>query len=207
MQWFRPALGKALGKEINWASDNLRWTLHTSGGYLPQPDTHAYVSSLTGELATGGGYTAGGLPAGGMTNTYTPAAAWAVTRANATAYNLGDVVKAAGNNNYLYRCTVAGTTAAAPPAYPTVLGAAVADGTATFECAGSGIIVLGCANPTWAAATFTARYLVLSDRAAGAPAAQPLIGYFDFGADASPANQPFTVTLHPSLGALAIVVP
>lgn len=207
MRWYRQAMRRAFNKEIDVDSDNLVWTLHTSG-YVPNPDTHAYVADLTNELPTAGGYTAGGKPATNFTRNYTAANAWTVARANSTTYNTDDVLKvSAAGNGFLYRCVVAGTTAAAAPAYPTILGQNVTDGTATFECIGSGITVLDCDDPSWAAATFTARYAVLSDRTPAGAAAQPLLGYVDFGANKSPAAVAFTITLHPTLGALAIVIP
>lgn len=49
-----------LNGEINVVTHALRATLHTSA-YTPDYDTHRYQSSLTNELPTGSGYTAGGL--------------------------------------------------------------------------------------------------------------------------------------------------
>lgn len=55
----------------------------------------------------------------------------AVTRANSTAYARGTVFVPATPNNHLYLVTVAGTSDAAPPTFPTN-GGTVADGTATL---------------------------------------------------------------------------
>lgn len=206
MRPYRQALSKALNKEIDFDSDGLRWTLHAAG-YVPNADTHAYVSDLTSELGGAGGYTVGGQVAGAVTRTHTAADAWTVARANTTAYAVDDVVRPAVGNGKLYRCAAAGATGAAEPAWPVAIGQTVADGAATWECVGSAITVLDCADPSWPAATLTARIAVLSDRTPATPATQPLIGYVDFGADKSPVNQTLTVTLHPTLGALAILLP
>jgi hypothetical protein len=61
-------------------------------------------------------------------------------RANSTAYALGTMVIPAGIslNGFYYEYTVAGTSGAAPPVYPTVPGNTVADGTATLTCRAGG---------------------------------------------------------------------
>jgi hypothetical protein len=48
-------------------------------------------------------------------------------------YTLTYVVPAAANG-YIYEATIGGTTAAAPPAYPTTIGGTVTDGTVTWTC-------------------------------------------------------------------------
>lgn len=207
--WYRQALSKALNKEIDFDSDSLVWTLHTSS-YTPSPDSHSYVSDLASELSTGGGYTSGGLAAGSLTRTYTAANSWATARANSTAYNVGDVVRPSTGNGFLYRAVVAGTTAGTPPTFGTVVGRETAEssGTVVWENLGSGITTLGVASPTWSSATFgPCRYAVLSDRTPGTAATQPLIGYTDFGSDKTGGGGAFTVTVSSTLGYLYIVLP
>ena len=58
-----------------------------------------------------------------------------VDRADNTAYAVGAIVEPAGGNGYLYQCTTAGTTAAAPR-FLTTVGATIADGTAVWTCLG-----------------------------------------------------------------------
>lgn len=58
--WYGQAILKALNKEIDYDSDTIKVTLHTST-YTPNQDTHAYVSDLTNEVANGNGYTTGGI--------------------------------------------------------------------------------------------------------------------------------------------------
>ena len=60
----------------------------------------------------------------------------ATTRADSTAYALGDFIKPATPNTYIYKVTTAGTSASSPPSFPTTIGDTVADGTAVITCAG-----------------------------------------------------------------------
>lgn len=58
------------------------------------------------------------------------------TRANTTAYTVGQFLVPATPNDYFYKVTTAGTSAGAPPSFPTTIGATVTDGTAVLTCAG-----------------------------------------------------------------------
>lgn len=49
-----------LGGLINWSSDTIKVMLCTST-YTPNKATHQYKSSVTNEVASGGGYTTGGI--------------------------------------------------------------------------------------------------------------------------------------------------
>jgi hypothetical protein len=60
----------------------------------------------------------------------------AVTRVNTTAYTVGQYLIPAAPNSYYYKVTTAGTSAAAPPIFPTVPGTTVTDGTAVLTCMG-----------------------------------------------------------------------
>ena len=59
-------------KRINFLTDTFKLTLHTST-YVPDQDNHSFQSSLTNELATGSGYTAGGATLTSLTFTYNAA--------------------------------------------------------------------------------------------------------------------------------------
>lgn len=59
-------------KLIDYINDSITVTLHTSG-YTPDQDAHVFASSLTSEVAAGGGYTTGGKALTGKTLTYTSA--------------------------------------------------------------------------------------------------------------------------------------
>lgn len=56
------------------------------------------------------------------------------TRANSTAYVVGNVVKASPDNGYFFVCTTAGTSGAGLPTWNTEVGATTTDGTATWTC-------------------------------------------------------------------------
>jgi hypothetical protein len=63
----------------------------------------------------------------------------AVTRADSTAYTVGQYIKAIGSPTHYFKVTTAGTSAASPPGglgSTTTPGATVVDGTATLTCMG-----------------------------------------------------------------------
>jgi hypothetical protein len=206
-QWYRNALVKIINKEADFDSDTLKLTLHTSS-YTPNLDTHDYVDDLSAELAASGGYTTGGVTLTSPTVTYTAANSWGTARANTTAYALGAIIRPASANGFLYQVTVAGTSGAAPPTFPTVVGREVADGASAFlTCVGKGIIVLDAADPSWATATFTGvRYGVISDRTPGTAATQPLLGLIDFVTDQAGGGGAFTIVFD-AQGILQLLVP
>jgi hypothetical protein len=111
----------------NLATDSLKMALVTST-YSPNFDTHALYSDLTNEVV-GTGYTAGGATLAGLSLTRTAANSWGTARAASTAYSVGQIVRPAVANGFVYRCVVAGTTAAdvaptaATNATPTVVTA------------------------------------------------------------------------------------
>ena len=204
--WYGQAMPKALNKEWDWDSDDIRITLHTVG-YVPARTTHAYVSDLTSELATAAGYTVGGVALTGKSVPFTAANNWATTRANSTAYAVGDVVRPATGNGFLYRAVAAGTSAASIPTYPTAVGATVVDGGETWVNEGTGITQILAGNPSWATATFTGvRIAVISNRTPATAATQPLIGFVDFGTDQAGGGGSFSVAFH-ATGALHLFSP
>lgn len=58
---------------------------------------------------------------------------WAAT----TAYLLNALVRPTAENGFFYRATVAGTSAASAPTWPTTIGNTVVDGTITWRCEGT----------------------------------------------------------------------
>lgn len=201
MQWYASAFRAAFNAETD-LDDNMTATLHTST-YALNRFADDYVNDLTNELATAGGYTSGGMSVGAITRTTTIANSWAVQRAASTTYAVGDVVRPAAANGFLYRATSAGATGAGLPTYPTVLGQTVVDGAVTWELYGLAITVFQCTTaPTWTlAGTVTGiRYLVISDRTPGTAATQPLIAVADFVTDQAGGGGAFTLNPHASLG-------
>lgn len=206
MDWYANAFVKTLNAEIDF-DDGMTATLHASG-YALSRTADDYVNDLTNELTTSGGYTAGGIALGVMSRTLTVANSWGVSRANSTAYAVGDVVRPASGNGFLYRCVVAGTSGGSIPSFSTVLGQVTTDGTVTWETYGIAIIVMTSANPlNWATATFTGvRYLVISDRTTGVTSTEPLIMVHDYGSDQAGGGGNFTLNPHPNLGLAHIII-
>jgi hypothetical protein len=206
MQLYTNFIRTCLNAEVD-LDDGMTFTLHTSS-YALSRTADVYASSATNELTTGGGYTAGGISAGVVSRTHTVANSWGVSRAASTAYTVGDVVRPASANGFLYRATNSGTTGAGLPTYPTVLGQTVVDGGVTWECYGIAITVLTSANaPTWAS-PFTAtgiRYLVLADRTTGVAATSPLVAVSDLVSDQAGTGGAWGITPHPSLGLAHII--
>ncbi len=204
--WYRNALVKTMNKEVDYDSDAIHLTLHTST-YTPNLNTHDYVDDLTNELAASGGYTTGGVQLASKTVTYTAADSWGTARANSTAYTVGQIVRPATGNGFLYRCAVAGTSGASIPTFSTVLGGNTTDGGVTWDTVGAGIIVLDAADASWATATFTGvRYGVISDRTPGTAATQPLLGLIDFVTDQAGGGGAFTIQFD-AQGILQLLVP
>lgn len=202
---YAPVLTAAMNAELDTDVASWTWTLHTST-YTPDRNVHDFVNDLTNELATGGGYTAGGVSMA-ATRTRTLANSWGTSRANSTAYTLGTVVRPATANGFLYRAVVAGTSGASIPTYPTTVGLTVVDGGVTWLCVGTAITVITTAAPVWNSASFTGvRFAVLSYRAAGTAATQPLVAYADFVTDKAGQGGSFTFN-PPSQGILHFFTP
>lgn len=193
---FANLLGGEVGGDtfaVDFLSDTIKVLLTTSS-YAPNLDTHETKADITNEVV-GTGYTAGGATLGSKTITYTPADSWGTARANTTAYAVGDIVRPAAPNGHLYRCIIAGTTAGAPPTYPTVSGNTVADGSVTWAEIGRGVTQIDSADPSWAGATITARYAV-AYKSTGVDATSPLLFLIDFGGDVSSTAATFQITVH-----------
>ena len=207
---YAPVITALFNAELDTDVSSWAWTLHTSS-YVPDRNSHDFVSDLTNELATANGYTQGGVVSV-ATRTRTVANSWGTSRANSTAYALGTVVRPATGNTFLYRCIVAGTSGGSIPTYGTVVGGSTTDGTVTWECVGSAITVISTASPVWAAFSATGvKYAVLSYRAAGTAATQPLVAYIDVGAlapsgDKAGQGGSFTVNV-PTQGVLHFFTP
>jgi hypothetical protein len=197
---FGKCLANLLGGEVagdtfavDFLSDTIKVML-TTNAYTPNLDTHETKADVTNEVV-GTGYTARGTTVGSKTIVYTAADSWGTARANTTAYAVGDVVRPATPNAHLYRCIIAGTSGGSPPTFPTVSGNTVADGGVTWAEIGRGITQIDSADPSWAAATITARYAILY-RDTGTDNTSPLLILVDFGADVSSTAATFQITVH-----------
>lgn len=205
MFWFANAFMAMSNMETDF-DDNMTITAHTVT-YTPDRIANSYVSDLSNEVAAGLGYATGGVNVGAVTRTKTTANSWTVQRAASTAYALGDVVRPAAANGFIYRATSAGSTAAGLPTYPTIMGQTVVDGGVTWECYGIGIVVWTWTTPpSWATATFVYRSLVLSDRTTGVAATEALIAVSTYASDQTASGTTYTINAHASLGILHVAI-
>jgi hypothetical protein len=182
---------------IDFLSDTIKALLTTSA-HTVNLDTHETLADITNEVAAGGGYSTGGTTLTTKTVTVTPADSWTVARANTTAYAVGDIVRPATPNGFLYICVVAGTSAGAPPTFSTTVGRETADGGVVWSTVGRAIMALDCDDPTWAAATITARNCHIY-KSTGVAATSPLICVGQFDVDAVSTGGTFVVII-PAFG-------
>ncbi len=63
------AITALANKEIDWGSDTIKVSLHTSS-YTPSQTAHDYQSDLTNEVANGNGYTTGGATLASKTEAF-----------------------------------------------------------------------------------------------------------------------------------------
>lgn len=66
---YGPSILSLWNGELDWDTNTFKALLCTSA-YTPNQDTHRYRSDLTGEVAAGSGYAAGGVTLTGKTITY-----------------------------------------------------------------------------------------------------------------------------------------
>lgn len=123
-------------RRVDWVTDTIKVTLHTAT-YVPNQDTHVFASDLTNELATGGGYTVGGITLASKTTAYD-------ATTNQTRLDAADVTWTAMSNTFRYAVVWKDTgTAATSPLIGFVdLGATTITGTDfTIQWAATGIVV------------------------------------------------------------------
>lgn len=200
--FFASAFDQAIQGNINWPSHTINVALLTSTA-SPNLNTWVHYSDLTNEVAAGNGYSTGGAAISSKTHTITAANSWGVTWAASTAYNAGDLVIPAATNGLIYQCTIAGTSGASHPTWPTVVGDSVADNTATWTALGESIQVLSSAAVSWtvpASGSLAFQYAAFYDANTGTGSTEPLVGIVNFGATqtfSAPAGGPLTAQVAP----------
>lgn len=195
------ALAQALAGNILVTST---WKVILVNSSYAFADAHVHYSDAIADEVTGTGYTAGGAAAATPTVTVTAASSWAVLAAVSTAYAVGQVVRPATANGFVYQAAVAGTSGATAPTFPTVFGETVVDGGVTWTCVGTSVVAISAGSASWASSTITAYGAILYDAATGTDTTEPLICYVDFGAAVSSTNGTFQVTPDPNLGYIAV---
>lgn len=178
---------------VDFLSDTIKALLTTSA-HTVNLDTHETLSDITNEVAAAGGYSTGGVTLTTKLVTVTPADSWAVARANSTAYALGDIVRPATPNGFVYIAAVAGTSGGAPPTFSTTLNRETADGSVVWCTVGRAVVTLDCDDPSWATATITARNCHIY-KSTGVAGTSVLIAVGQFDVDAVSTGGTFLVTI------------
>lgn len=179
---FYPAVyGNLFNGKINVGSDTIKMMICTSS-YTPST-AHDFKNDITNE-ASGTGYASGGMALTSVTAAMTLANSWGSTAAVSTAYAVDTIVRPASANGFLYFASTAGTSGSSVPAWPTVIGATVTDGTVVWTCAGTGVLQFSSATATWPTSAFTGRYAIIYDYTSGASdSTRPLICWLDMVTD------------------------
>lgn len=184
-----PALEKFLGGVIDFDTDVIKMALHTNS-LTPDYDTDSLQSGLGNEHAASGNYSTGGVTLSTPTITLVQDGS-ATAHVVSTVYEVGDIVRPASANTYVYRCIVAGTSSGSAPSWPTVIGEDVADNDITWENCGTSFVKLDSVDAQWTSSTITARYAVIYTSVGSY-----IVGIIDFGQDESSSNGDFNVNAH-----------
>lgn len=125
----------------------------TNNGFLYEATVAGTAAGTTPTFPTTEGNT---VTDGGVTWTCRKRSLWLAS----TARLVGDMVRpTAANPTLVYRCTVAGTSAASEPTWPTVAGNTVVDGGVTWKCMSDPFAALTTGNDT-----IDLRYEVTADK-------------------------------------------
>lgn len=191
---FENVWDQALSSPINWPSDTIKMALLTASA-SPSLTTWVHYSDLTNEVASGSGYTTGGVTLGTKTHVCTVANSWGTQWAN-QAWTYGQIVRPTSGNLYLYMCSTGGSGNSTQPTWPTVVGQTVteASGGVVWTCIGESVTIWSSAAASWTSATFSAAYGVIYDAQSGTGSTEPLIALVNFGATLSPVAGTLTVT-------------
>ena len=214
ISWYRqnPILAYGSGTlgsapNMDYLSDDIRHALVTSS-YTPNLGTDDFWNDVVANEAAGTGYTANGFAIASRTLVYTQADSFATTWAATTAYG-GDTtahyVRPTTGNTYIYRASVAGTSAGSEPTWPTTVGQTVTDGTVTWTNVGRGITQFDLADESRAGLSIAWRYSVFYNRTPASDATRPLLCLLDWGSTQTITAGTVTITFN-AQGWLAIPV-
>lgn len=146
----------------NWTEPTTGLT--TTGAAFPTSNT----AQISGELATGNGYTQGGNALTGVVWGNVPANSWGSAWAPSTGYTQGQIVRPATANGFLYLCVGTGTSGAAAPAWGTSIGGITLDGSTYWLCLASEVTRLSANNVSWTnTAVLSFRWGVVYDATTG----------------------------------------
>lgn len=176
--WYTNGLLALGNKQVDLSADTLVMTLVTSG-YTPSVDTDSTWSAVSGsEVATGNGYTQGGLVLAGVTWANLAGASFSGALAG-TALTVSNVSGTVYPNTLLAGSGVSGLTFITSGA-GTSWAVNVPQSIASEPMTTSAIDALDFTAPQWASFSATFKYGVLVHRAGASLASGDiLIGYFD----------------------------
>jgi hypothetical protein len=100
-------------------------------------------------------------------------------------------------NTYIYRASVAGTSAGSEPTWPTTVGLTVTDGSVTWTNVGRAIAQFDFADESRSGLTISYRYSVFYNRTPATDATRPLICLIDWGSTQTITAGTVTVTVNP----------
>lgn len=158
---------------------------------------HSTFADVSADQLVATGYTSGGVTLANKVATTVVANSFTRQRANSTAYLLGDTVRPATGNGFLFQCVVAGTSGGSIPTYNTTVGGTTTDGSVTWLNIGSAVVYFDFDNPEWGpSVTFTGitQYVMYNSTD------DQLIAYFEIPSTSS-TNSTFTIVI-PANGVL-----
>lgn len=162
----------------NWTEPNSGIT----GSGLGPPSSN--TAQISGEMAAGNGYSTGGLTLASVAWAEIQANSWPDVWTASTGYALGQIVRPAVANGFVYLCVGAGTSGSSAPSWGTTIPGLTTDSSVTWLCLNSSLVALTASNLSWAVtAALTYRYIVIYDSTTN-----DLILYFDPGANQTGPN-------------------
>jgi hypothetical protein len=193
---------------IDLDTATVKLTMHAAA-YAPNLATDDFFNDATNELGTASGYTAGGITLANKVSGIVAANSWAKAHTVSTAWRLGEIVRPAAGNGFLYRCSVAGTGGGSAPSWPTVIGTTVADGGATWTCVGTKAYRFTSDPVVWSAPFDAGPFqrLVLWIDTGGAAATDPLIAVASYASAQIGQSGSWTITPDAGNGWLALPLP
>lgn len=164
-------------------------------------DSHDAWDDVSTNEVSGTNYTAGGQALGSKALSIVDSSA-ATAWQSATAYALGDIVRATSDNGHLFVCVDAGTSGGTEPTWVQDKMEDTTDNTVVWSEFGAAYLKVTSAQLQWASSTITARYLILY-KDSGTASTSYLLAQIDFGQNESSSSGNFTVT-PPSSGWVSI---
>lgn len=178
----------AYGNGWSWIMSNPNDLVSNIGVMLTTAHTLAqtndWVSDIVADEFVDASYSRGALA--NVTVTKTNANSWGTTWGASTAYVVGDIVRPVAGNGWLFKCVVAGTSAASEPTWDTTPGQDTADNTVVWSNIGVAVIVIDADNFTFTGLDGgTPDYAHFYQNEPGTDATRPLLYSMELGTAAN----------------------